>query len=175
MKVFFEETQSLRNKGWVWLITIIPILTALIPLAMAMKMQILDDIQWGDKPMSNEGLVGLFFVIILASTIAVAMLYFGKIEFRIDEQGVHYKFFPYHPNWKLVKPAEIANFEVQKMKWSDTRRRVRDVRKHIRFKLSNPDILLLKLHNGDELAIGTNDPQSVLWAMKRLFGKEKIV
>ncbi len=90
MKVFVEEQRFSR---WIFLsILMIPILAGVIPLLTKNK----------DFPkMYSDGFWGLAITFITVS-FALSLILSIKLKTKIDELGIHYKFFPFHINEKFI-------------------------------------------------------------------------
>lgn len=99
MKIFKEE-QRFRQ---LWLIILL-IICALTTVGIALSSYI-------KTPDSIS-------ILELLSEISIILLVFGiiflfKLTTRIDEKGIHYKFFPFHWSFKIIKWSEIDNAYVR--------------------------------------------------------------
>ena len=71
-------------------------------------------ITFGDKPMSDMGLL-ILTVLLIAFTICFTIFFFlQKLVTKIDEAGIHYKFMPYHKTWRTIAWDNITTVEVKK-------------------------------------------------------------
>src|SRR5436190_18390581 len=113
-RAYFEEVQSLRQNRWIWIVIITTILMTLLPLFDGIYWQIIKGEPWGEKPISNNGLIALFIFMIAISAFVTWILLSTKLETRINEEGLHYKFFPAKPKWVLVSKEEISSFEMRR-------------------------------------------------------------
>jgi hypothetical protein len=64
---------------------------------------------FGDKPMSNEGLIATF----IFQTALTIFILTQHLATKIDGEGVHIRFTPYHRKWKLYTWDEIAACQVK--------------------------------------------------------------
>ena len=91
MRIFKEEQRFTQT----WLIVII-VISLIVPLAIILK-----EI---DKSSASEIIISIG-TIILAS----GLIFLFKLSTRIDEKGIHYKFFPFHLKFKTVVWNDIEN------------------------------------------------------------------
>ncbi|MCK5825084.1 MAG: hypothetical protein KAG96_06730 [Ichthyobacteriaceae bacterium] len=104
MKVVFKEIQKIRQ-WWLWLIFIG---IGFIPIFAIYKQIILGE-QFGNKPMSNFGLI-IFSLFIFT---LITMFWFIKLKTEVDTNGIKINLFPFTKkqlNWKEIKSAEIINY-----------------------------------------------------------------
>jgi hypothetical protein len=104
MEIIFKEEQKF-NKWVLWLISIG---LSAIPIWGIYK-QIITGGKFGNKPMSNSGLI--FFAIFIFTLIA--LLWIMKLETEIDKTEIRMKFIPFIKrkiNWKDVKYAKTINY-----------------------------------------------------------------
>jgi len=91
MRIFKEEQRFTQT----WLIVII-VISLIVTLAIILK-----EI---DKLSASEIIISIG-TIILAS----GLIFLFKLSTRIDEKGIHYKFFPFHLKFKTVVWNDIEN------------------------------------------------------------------
>ena len=82
MKVFKEKQRFTQ----LWLIIVI-LFSSIVPIAV-----VINEYQKKENAFSFEMLLVIILVIILPS----AIIFLFKLSTRIDEQGIHYQFFPFH-------------------------------------------------------------------------------
>jgi len=147
----------------------------MLPLITGIYWQILKGEPWGDKPMSNEGLVALSVSVFLICCLVTWILFSMKLHVIIDAEGVHYRFFPYEPKWHLIRREEIIDFDVRK---KNIFSRLGYHRKWLKSKTMNVNgfaHLSLFLINGKKLKLGSNNPEGLKWAMRKLIPKNEII
>lgn len=104
MKKEFEETQKF-TQWWLWLI-LIPI--ACLPIIGIYKQLILG-IKFGDKPMSDFGLIVFSILIFLLIALFLVM----KLKTFIDKDEIQMNFYPFvkkQIKWNKIKNAEVVNY-----------------------------------------------------------------
>lgn len=101
MKTIFSESQRF-TQWWIWLI----IIGCGIPFAVGIVQQVFLGKTFGDKPMSNTGLI-TGFILYVALTVLFFLL---KLETSITEQGISFRFFPFVS--KRIPFSEIDSMTV---------------------------------------------------------------
>jgi hypothetical protein len=104
----FYEQQQFRQK-WTYLIYVL--LIALLGLFVYADMeQIILGKSFGDKPASN------FVLILLPLLMLVTLLlfYLTKLETRVDEEGIFYKWTPFNKKYKKISWSDINKIEIIK-------------------------------------------------------------
>ncbi|MFD1001018.1 hypothetical protein ACFQ21_16950 [Ohtaekwangia kribbensis] len=169
---YFEETQLFRQNLWVWYMFAAFSLLLIVPLLYGMYTQLILGQPWGDKPMSDNGLAILFLLSLGGWMVVAWILYSIRLEVYIDDEGVHYFYFPNSPSWKVITKDQIVSYEVrQRRNLFDMggigyhRNRFKKLRsmtirgsKHIR----------LILPGNHKVLIGTQNPEEFDRALRRL-------
>lgn len=99
MRIFKEQQRFTQ----LWLIILMAI-SVLVPIALILSAYIKDP-----NSFSVLELISIIGTIILASII----IFLFKLTTRIDEKGVHYKFFPFHWKFRNIDWHEINNAYVR--------------------------------------------------------------
>ncbi|MBX2967022.1 MAG: hypothetical protein KF845_12830 [Cyclobacteriaceae bacterium] len=109
----FYESQKF-TQWWLWMVILSTCIIITGISILEIYEQFVKGIPYGNKPMSDTGLV-MFSVFSMALSIGLAWLFSTlELEIKIDRYGVHYRYFPIIPSWKTVSPATIKNWEVKK-------------------------------------------------------------
>ena len=93
MKIFKEEQRF--NQPWIIVLILISIL---VPIGIIANTYIENPSSY-----SNSELISTIGFIVLAAGI----IFLFKLDTRIDEKGIHYKFFPFHWSFKIIKWDDI--------------------------------------------------------------------
>jgi len=99
MRIFKEE----QRFNQLWLI-ILMVITALVPIGIMLGSYIKDP-----NSFSSSELISVVGIVILAS----ALIFLFKLSTRIDDVGIHYKFFPFHWKLKTIKWSEMNTVYVR--------------------------------------------------------------
>jgi len=131
--------------------------------------QIVRGVQVGNSPAPNA-----VMIVIVISLGIVLWVYFSlNLEVWIDQDGIHYQFFPLIYKNKLISKEEIQRFEIRKYspildyggrgirrgfgrKWQKS------------FTVSGNVGLQLYLTNGKKVLFGTQRSQSIMYAMEEI-------
>lgn len=105
--LFFEERQKF-TQWWIWLI----LLGFDVMYSVAVVQQVFMGSQFGKKPASNAVLL----LSLAAMLLITAVFYSFKLETRIDSEGIHVKFFPFHFSFRSYPWEKIRNCYVRKYK-----------------------------------------------------------
>ena len=143
MKVFKEEQRF--TQWWLWL--------GIISLGMCFIFgtiqQIFFNIPFGNNPMSNSGLI-LFLLFYIIFAVIFGLL---KLETKINETGIYYRFYPIHIKFKSIKWEKVKVTQVIKYRpifnyggWGI---------KHGSFTVKGNIGIQLTLINGKKILIGT--------------------
>lgn len=160
MKVFKEEQRFTQ----LWLVVLMAI-SLLVPIVLIIQ----------EYSKENTNMTTNQFVLTLLAILASALLIFiFKLTTRIDEKGIHYQFFPFHWELKLISWNEISKAYVRtynpigdyggwglKGKWFGTKGKA--------INISGDIGIQLELKSGKKLLIGTqklNEAKNVLETYK---------
>jgi hypothetical protein len=170
---YLEETQTLKDSQWLWVLMIVIAAGAIIPLAYGLYWQVGRGEPWGDEPMSDSGLIGLTIFVAICTAVMFACMALTKLELKIDEIGIHYRFVPYRRKWSLITPHEIESFEVNNMKSFVGMCRVgyhkNVLNNSTTMNLVGTKQIMLRLRNNRKIMIGTTNAEGAGLAMKKLF------
>ena len=170
---YLEESQRLKDSQWMWVFMIITAAGAIIPLGYGLYWQVGQGEVWGDEPMPDEALIGLFIFILICMVIMFVCMAYTKLELKIDDDGVHYRFVPYKFKWALISKEEINTYEIKKPSsflgmcsigyHKNLMNNSRSMNVH------GSKFLSLMLKNKRKILIGTQNPEGAEMAMRKLF------
>jgi hypothetical protein len=171
-KIFFRESQQFRQ--WWYIVLILAVTVPVMIMSVySLYMQIVKGVQVGDNPAPNAVLVGVFF----AMGIVLWGAFSQKLETWIDQEGIHYRFFPIIFRKKLIAKAEIQRYELRKYNaildyggWGIRRGFGRKWGKA--YNVSGNIGLQLYFTNGKKLLIGTQRSQAILYAMDEMMKRK---
>lgn len=174
---FFNEVQTLRQHSWIWLLLLGCVFAANLPIVVGLYSQVFQGVPWGNEPMPDEGLILVLILMLVISGFVIAVIYSTRLETRIDSTGIHYKFFPHQCKWQAIVPEEISGYKVRKLgffrsiilKKGKTFSKTKNM-----VNLLGTTQLVVDLKTGKQIIIGTENPEGVEWAMKRLFHRNQI-
>lgn len=159
-KVVFEEKQRMRQ--W-WMVLLVVLFTGFGTFALGY--QLITGAGLGNNPPS---LTEMMFI---AAFLWLLGGFFWRLELktRIDEQGIHYKFWPFF-GWRHRIWSELQSVEVRQYKplleyggWG-----LRLGMKGWAYNMAGNKGIQLVLQNGDRLLLGTQKPEEAEAAIARL-------
>lgn len=167
-KVLFKEEQQFRQWWWIVLILCATI-PAMVMTIYALYQQTVRGIQVGDSPAPN----GVLIVVLIFLSIMLWGYFKLKLEVWIDQNGIHYRFFPLIRKNRLISKAEIERFEIRKYNpiidyggWGVRRGFGRKWQKA--YNVSGNIGLQLYLTNGKKVLFGTQRSQAIMYAMDEI-------
>lgn len=162
-EILFTERQKFKQ-WWLWLILLV--INALF--LFGVFKQVISGQQFGDKPMSNIGL--------LLTTGLVILLTILFINFRLDTQikkdAIYVKFFPFHLSFKRYTWDKISKSFVRQYspitEYGGWGLRIGLFGKGKAFNVSGDKGLQLEFTDGKKLLIGTSKPNELKEALNKI-------
>jgi hypothetical protein len=167
-EIFFTEKQRF-NHWWLWVI-----LLALNALFLSgIYVQVIAGKQFGDRPMSNTGLLITGALMILLTRFFTMI----RLETQIKRDGIYVRFFPFHLSFRRYTWDKISSAVVRQ--YSPLRDyggwgiRMGFAGKGSAFNVSGNQGLQLEFIDKKKLLIGTSKPAQLTDALEKL-GKLKV-
>jgi len=167
-KVLYKEEQQFRQ-WWQVVLILGSIVTVIVFNIYALYMQIVKGIQVGNSPAPNIVMIG----VIIAMIIAIWVFFSTKLEVRIDQDGIHCRFFPLIIKTQFISKEEIQRYEIRQYSpildyggWGVRRGFGRKWGKA--YNVSGNIGLQLYLKNGKRVLFGTQRSQAMMYAMDEM-------
>jgi len=167
-KVYYKEEQKF-NQFWIWLLVIF--LTGIW--LWQLIQQVFMGIPFGNNPTPDYvvWLIGLFPLLV------IALFRLLTLETVINKEGVHYRFRPFQRKARVIKPEDIASFEVKRYKplkeYGGWGIRTGFGKKSSAYNVSGNQGALFHLKNGKRFMLGTQNPASIRSALEKLTRREE--
>lgn len=164
-KVLFKEEQKFRQWWYIMLVfaTTVPVIAFNL---YALFQQTIKGVQVGDSPAPNA----ILAITVVALIILLWALFAMKLEVWIDEDGIHYRFFPLIRKPRIISKAEIQRYEIRQYNaildyggWGIKGNFFRKWGKA--YNVSGNTGLQLYLTNGKKVLFGTQRSQAISYAM----------
>lgn len=172
-QVLFKEEQQFRQ-WWNLLIVITASVSGIVFSIYALYQQIIVGKQIGNEPAPNAVLAILIVFLLIFLWFYLRL----KLEVWIDNQGVHYRFFPLIFRERIISVHEIKKYEIRKYS------AIRDyggwgIKKSFRwgraYNVSGNVGLQLYLTNGKKVLFGTQRPQAIMHAIDTIRNEKQNV
>lgn len=155
----YKEVQRFSQVRWLWFMLI-----AVLVVELLIFVPVLDE---------NENNAALLLISLAALLLPlILVLFVFKFEFSIDEEGIHYRFTPNIIRWKTISVSSIESFQVrEKESWFEKYNHGfhRNIFKGITtINITGSKYLVISLRGGGTLKLGTENGDSVAYALKKL-------
>jgi hypothetical protein len=158
----YTEKQKFRQ-AWLLLLLIVPVLAVISTFSFGFYKQIILGQPFGDKPMSDSGLIVTYSLVLVVLGGLIALFLFAELTTQIDREGVHYRFFPFHFKFHLIPREMIEKAEVVTYKplrdyggWG-----IRFGSKGKAYNVRGDKGLQLSLQNGRQILFGTQNEREL--------------
>lgn len=157
----FEEEQRFTRLAWLWILSTLAVLA---PIGIIM----------GTNPQAFSSPM-LALTLLSMGIPFVILMWFCRLEVRVDEAGLRYRFRPTVFQWKIIPPSQIISYEIRDAKNWHERFSVGFSRSWLRnttfMNITGKKFLVVTLSDNSTLMIGIENAESMAWAMKRLTSK----
>jgi hypothetical protein len=173
-RILFTEEQRM-NILWVNLLMGVIWVGILVFFGFAFYTQFSLGKPFGDKPVSDIGMISIFLVIFLQMAGLTILLYFSRLITEVRENGIFYRYPPFIAKYKQIDPAQIGEYGVRQYKpikefggWGIKT----GSRKYGRgYTISGDTGLQLVFKDGKKVLIGTQRPEALKKAMDRMMNR----
>lgn len=173
-KQFFTEEQKFRST-FVWLIMFPGWAVINVIFGIGLYKQLVLGQPWGDKPMSD---LGLIMVTIAANLVVIGisiLMFKAKLIVAIRESGLYYRYPPFIMKEKKISKEEIERYEVREYKpiqeyggWGFRQRSRRFRNAGLAYNVSGNIGLQLYLKNGKKILFGTQRKDAIGSAIAKM-------
>jgi hypothetical protein len=158
-RTVYEEEQRFAGLTWIW---IFAFALVFVPLVLAVR----------DASLTSQEILIILLSIVAGLVPVLVILYFARLQLKIDALGIHYRFFPAVVKWRIIPQNSIESFEVTEKKniieTIERGYRRNRFNNTIAMNISGKKFVRLKLKNGQKFKIGTENPESFERALKKL-------
>jgi len=168
-RLYFKEEQRF-NQWWLKLVLVGSTIAALGPMYYGTIMQFSTGKPWGNKPMSDSGLLIMDFFTTIIMAGVIYLIYGTRLITNIKPDGIRIRFKPFLLKEKVFTPEIIEKYEVRKYNpiadyggWG-----VKFGRKGKVYNVRGNMGLELWLKGNKKIMIGTQRPEAIKRAMDKL-------
>ncbi len=167
---YFYEAQQFRQ-WWFWSIIGITTVGVLLFNVTAFYNQIILGIPYGDKPMSDTGLI-LFSILSLALTVGLAIAFYNaKLEIRVERYGISYRYLPFIREWRFIAKENIMSWKVGS--YFPPGYGITLGFRFTTYNVSGIAGLELKIANRRNIRLGTRKPEELRRALQQMTNSEE--
>jgi hypothetical protein len=160
-EIIFSESQKFKQ-WWLWLI----LLGLNVLFIFGYLQQVLTGKQFGDRPMSNNGLLAITVLTVMLSL----LFYFLRLDTQIKKDGVYVRFSPFQRRFKYYNWNQIKRSYVRKYnpitEYGGWGLRAGIFGSGKAFNISGNQGLQLEFFNDKKLLIGTKKPDELAKAIR---------
>jgi len=163
MKPLFEEKQR-YTQWWLWSAIAIAALSVMGIFIHALYVQLVLGEPWGDKPMSNEALIGLSLFNISAMVLMLLVFFNAVLEITVDKGGISYRYFPIIRTPRRIGREDVQAYEVKKyfLRGYGIKR---DLRGNRTINVKGHMGIEITTYDGKRLLLGTQKPDEFFHAL----------
>lgn len=170
-KLLFEESQVFRQKA-LWILLTIITGGSIVLFGIAIFNQVISNDKFGDKPMS-DGALFLGFILVIGFAVFLSWFFYSiRLETKIDETSIRYKFWPFIRDYKVIPIQSIHSIEVEKyrpiMEYGGWGYRFSMKGRGLCLNVSKNMGLRIKMKDGFELLLGTQKADELAIAVESL-------
>jgi hypothetical protein len=168
----FEEVQRLREQPWIWPALVTLTLAIFLPIGIGAHQQLVLGNPWGDRPMSDQGMIYFLLFISLCWGSAMFLLLSLTLYTKIDDQGIHVRLFPINPFWQRIPFDSISEVSFEKrFKLFDGggighNRNI--IKRQKSLKIWGGKHMAIRTTDGRRTLIGTQKLDELQWTMKKI-------
>lgn len=175
-KVYFNEEQRF-TQPWLWVILVVSLGVALIPLVAGLFVQIIQGKPYGENSSSDTTLLVIFFVVLAISIGLMGLFWKMRLITEIGSEGISVQFPPFFFKPRIYTPDTIESFKIRQYKpireyggWGIKQGVGKSGRA---YNVKGNQGLQLILKNGRKLLIGTQRNDAILRAMNKMMEGEE--
>jgi len=165
----FAEAQYFRQ-WWLWLGLVGATVLTMGLFGYGGFVQLILGRPWGDRPMSDTGLLVTALLVSLVDVALVALFVAGHLRTEARADGLYIRFFPFHLSFHRLPLAEVREIEAVTYRpimdyggWG-----IRYGAKGKAYNVSGNRGVRLTYHSGRHLLIGSQEPDALAEAVRSL-------
>ncbi len=169
-KLIFSETQTFRYTWSWWLVLVITVGLGYV-FGNGLYTQLILGEQWGDKPMSDTGLIIMNVSMGSMMLVIFTLIHTMKLKIEIDAANIYYHYFPFVMRKQTISAQDVDKIYVRKYnpiwEYGGWGYRIRPGSGRA-LNVAGKWGLQLELKNGKKLLLGTQMPQVMQDAINQL-------
>ncbi|NPA35860.1 MAG: hypothetical protein GXO47_03315 [Chlorobi bacterium] len=171
-RVYFKEEQTI-DVWWMKFLLLFVLLATLVPVYYGLFRQLSTGEPWGDKPVSDSGLIILSVALTVIMAGVLFLVFGSKLITKVYPEGIYITLSPFFKN-KFIPKEKIKEFEIRKyrpiMEYGGYGLRY-SVRNGKAYNMGGNTGLQLHFTDGEKLLIGTRHPEQLKEAVKKMMAE----
>lgn len=171
VKVLFTEKQTFGSLS-LYLSMGAIYLAAILMFGYGIYKQIFLQEPWGDKPMSDSGLIITTALVIIILLVSSYLLFGSKLVTTVDRKSLKIVFWPYFRKPKVFESSQIEKFEIRKYKplkeYGGWGVKTGTKEKGMAYNVTGNIGMQLYLKNGKKVLVGTQRRDAFLRSMNKM-------
>jgi hypothetical protein len=138
--------------------------------------QLLTGEPWGDKPMSDSGLIFTFLIVLVVAVIVGGLLFSLVLIIEVRQEGIRFRFPPLINKWKTFKKEDIKSYQVRKYSpiWEYGGWGIRvSMGKGRAYNVRGNKGMQLVMNDGKAILLGTQKGSEFMAAMDRIMKADR--
>jgi hypothetical protein len=172
--IFFQEKQSMRNNKLFYFILLLSVFFLGV-LIYGLVMQLGLDKPFGNKPLSDKGLIIFSILMTIVALGLPTLMYKSTLVTTIDNKRISYKYKPFQRRTKQILFADIDSYEVKQYSpigdYGGWGLRYNFSKKSKAYNVSGNMGIEIALKSGKKILIGTQKPDEIKSVMEKVFRK----
>ncbi len=170
-KLLFEESQVFRQKA-LWILLTVITGGSIVLFGIAIFNQVISNEQFGEKPMS-DGALFIGFILVIGFAVFLSWFFYSiRLETKIDDSNIRYKFWPFIRDYKVIPIQSIHSIEVERyrpiMEYGGWGYRFSMKGRGLCLNVSKNMGLRIKMKDGFELLLGTQKAEELVPIVDRI-------
>lgn len=166
MRTLFEEKQR-YDQWWLRAIVVFNALFVIAVVLHAMFTQLVWSEPWGDRPMSDTGLIVFSFLVTGAMFVMLYVFFNLELEVIVDRSSLSYRYYPILRSWRHIDKESIKSFETKTWIVKGRGHRTNIFGKRTIIVKGNTGISI-DMMNGKKLVLGTQHPNEFMAALNKM-------
>lgn len=168
MVPLFREQQQFRQP-WLWVIFVCISLPIVFLLGFGVYQQLVLARPFGDRPLSDTGLILLTLGVLLLHTVVIALFWFARLDVAVTHNDIAIRFRPFHLHPRRIQLRDVTDARARAYSaigeyggWG-----IRIGLKGWAYNVSGDEGVQLTLANGKRILIGSQRSRELEEAIRR--------
>lgn len=167
----FYEVQYFRKK-WIFYFSLVICIPLLLLMIYGLINQVYFGIPFGSHPVSDSGIWILSGAVLVVTAGIPFLIYITKLTVKVTDDRFCFCYFPFQIRYRKIKISDVENFEIRQFRpiedYGGWGIRKTLTKKETAYIVSGKKGIMFSLKNGKKILVGTQRPEELLEAVKKL-------